>query len=169
MRQSLKTRLLFAAYKAACALSEAVFNFTERLRVQKEDSYMNDLYDYRDELAEELREGTALLGTLERHLDNVQAELEITHREIYGPDYTPREQVPEGAGVRDFDDLPAPQGVEEDEAPEWYKAVSAGVGCTGCYFDPTHPDGCPGSPGSEVTSCFADQRGDQQEVVFIKR
>ena len=159
MRQSLKTHLLSASYKAACALSEAVFNFTERLRVQKEDSYMDDLYDYRDELAEELREGNALLGALERRLDNAQAELEITNREIYGPD------CPIPRTLTGFDDLPAPQGVDEDEAPWGYKAAAPGA-CTGCAFDPL--DTCPNNDGGPWR-CNAEFRGDGQEVVFHPR
>ena len=159
MRQSLKTRLLSAAYKAACALAEKVFAFTESIREKKDDSYLDDLYDHRDALAEELREGNALLGALERRLDNVRAELEITNHEIYGQD------CPIPHTLADFDDLPAPQGVNEDEAPEGYKAVAADVGCTGCSFEPVGT-----SPSSSGThSCGGEQRADRQEVVFQRR
>ena len=51
MRQSLKTRLLSAAYKAACALTEKVFAFTESIRQREDASYLDDLYDHRDTLA----------------------------------------------------------------------------------------------------------------------
>lgn len=147
IQKSIKTRLLSAAYKAACALS-----------------------DYRDKLAEELREGQELVEVLAAHNNKVQGELDSVHREIYGPDfptgtwagYTEREQVPEGAGVRDFDDLPAPQGVNEDEAPEGYKAVPTSGGCTGCAFDPLS-DACP------APACYSEHRGDGQEVIFVKR
>ena len=160
MRQSLKTRLLSAAYKAACALAEKVFAFTESIREKKDDSYLDDLYDHRDALAEELREGNALLGALERRLDNVRAELETTNRELYGPDY------PIPHAIADFDDLPAPQGVNEDEAPEGYKAVASPAACTGCHFVPEVC--CPNNDGGPVR-CNSEFRGDGQEVVFHPR
>lgn len=160
--KSIKTRLLSAAYSAAYATSQRVFNFTERLRVQKEDSYQDDLFDYRDKLADELVEGKELIEVLAAHNNKVQGELDFVEREINGPTYTEREQVPEGAGVRDFDDLPAPQGVNEDEAPEGYKAVIGAGGCTGCHLDPTE-DTC------QAPACFSEHRGDGQEVIFVKR
>ena len=157
MRQSLKTRLLSAAYKAACAFAEKVFAFTESIREKKDDSYLDDLYDHRDALAEELREGEELAHAQRRRNEYVAGELAVTEREIYGPDYTPTCTLHK---VRDFDDLPAPQGVDEDEAPEGYKAVPADVGCTGCCFDPLGD--CP-------QVCLPGNRGDGQNVVFIKR
>lgn len=167
MRQSLKTRLLSAAYKAACAFAEKVFAFTEQLRQQKEESYTDDLYDYRDALLDELAEGEALAKSLAKRNSELHAAFERTQDEIYGPEFTSRPQVPEGVGIQDFDDLPAPQGVDENEAPEGYKAAVSSGGCTGCAFDPLGT--CPGSSGSTLPSCFAEQRGDQQEVVFQQR
>lgn len=164
MRQSLKTRLLSAAYKAACAFAEKVFILTESIREKKEDSYLDDLYGHRDALAEELREGEELVHVQRRRNEDVARELAVTDREIYGPDYTPTCTLHK---VRDFDDLPAPQGVDENEAPEGYKAVLPSGGCTGCAFDPL--DTCPGSTDSALSSCVAERRGDRQEVVFHPR
>lgn len=175
MRQSLKTRLLSAAYKAACAFAEKVFAFTESIREKKDSSYLDDLYDHRDALEDELREGEELAHAQRRRNEYVARELAVTEREIYGPDYTPTCTLHK---VRDFDDLPPPQGmveidldpikyVDEDEAPAGYKAVLSSGGCTGCAFDPLGT--CPGSSGSALPSCFADQRGDRQEVVFVKQ
>lgn len=161
MRQSLKTRLLSAAYKAACAFAEKVFAFTESIREKKDTSYLDDLYDHRDALAEELREGEELAHVLRRRNEYVAWELAVTEREIYGPTYTPTCTLHK---VRDFDDLPAPQGVDEDEAPEGYKAVPADVGCTGCCFDPEI-----GCPGTTYGACDAAVRGDGKEVVFVRR
>ena len=159
MRKSLKTRLLSAAYKAACAFAEKVFAFTESIREKKDNSYLDDLYDHRDALAAELREGEELAHVQRRRNEYVAQELAVTEREIYGPDYTPTCTLHK---VRDFDDLPAPQGVDEDEAPEGYKAVAAGAGCTDCCFDPVNS--CPG-----LTACSRPYRGDQQDVVFHPR
>ena len=159
MRQSLKTRLLSAAYKAACALAERVFAFTEQLRLQKDDSYLGDLYDRRAALIEELREDGALLGELERRMDNARAELDITEREIWP-------QAPLPRALADFDDLPAPQGVDENEAPAGYKAVAMTAGCTGCAFDPLGV--CPNNDDGTVR-CFPEFRGDQKDVVFVAR
>lgn len=159
MRQSIKTRLLSVACKATCALAEKVFAFTESIREKKDDSYLDDLYDHRDALTQELREGNALLGALERHLDNVQAELEITSRELNG-DYPPPR------ALTDFDDLPAPQGVDEDEAPWGYKAAVSTGACTECDFDPVGT--CPNNDGGPVR-CTAEFRGDGQDVVFHAR
>lgn len=160
MRRSLKTRLLSAAYKAACALAEKVFAFTESIREKKDDSYLDDLSDHRDALTQELREGNALLGALERRLDNVRAELDLTDRELNGDYAAPR-------AVADFDDLPAPQGVNEDEAPGGYKAVLSAPeqGCGVCAFDPAAQ--CPQYAGD--AGCTAAGRGDGQNVVFVKR
>lgn len=166
--KSIKTRIMSAAYKAACALSERVFNFTERLRVQKEDSYEDDLFNYRDELADELTEGKELVEVLAAHNDKVQGELDFVHREIYGPDfptgtwagYTEREQVPEGAG------LPPPE-IDEDDAPEGYKAVPCGMdGCPDCAFTTGEQD-CPTRDGQ--LRCIDVLRADRTEVVFVKR
>ena len=164
MRQSLKTRLLSAAYKAACALAEKVFSFTESLREKKDNSYLDDLYDHRDALAEELREGEELAHVQRRRNEYVAQELAVTEREIYGPTYTPTSTLHK---VRDFDDLPAPQGVDEDEAPWGYKAaVSAPEqGCGPCSFDPTAQ--CPQYEGD--VGCTAAGRGDGQNVVFHPR
>jgi hypothetical protein len=159
MRQSLKTRLLSAAYRAACALADTVFNFTERLRAQKDDSYLDDLYAYRYALAEERNAGNALLGALRRHLDDVQAELDTTDRELNG-------RFPPPYAVADFDDLPAPQGVDENEAPDGYKAAVSTSACTECAFDPVGT--CPNNDGGPVR-CNAEFRGDGQEVMFQRR
>ena len=166
MRQSLKTRLLSAAYKAACALAERVFAFTEQLRQQKEESYMDDIYEYRDALLDELDEGEALAAALAKRNAEVRASIVRTNDEIYGPGFTPRPQVPEGAGIQDFDDLPAPQGVDENEAPWGYRAVSSSGACTGCSFDPLGM--CPNNDSGPVR-CNAEFRGDQQEVIFVPR
>ena len=169
MRQSLKTRLLSAAYKAACALAERVFAFTEQLRQQKEYSYQDDLFDYRDALLDELDEGEALAAALAKRNAEVRASIVRTNDEIYGPEFTPRPQVPEGAGIQDFDDLPAPQGVDENEAPDGYKAVaSERVGtCSGCCFSPDL--GCPSNDDDTFGACLASRRGDRQDVVFVAR
>jgi hypothetical protein len=159
MRQSLKTRLLSAAYRAARALAEKVLSFTESLGEKKDGSYLDDLYDYRDALAEELNAGNALLGALRRHLDAAQAELDTTDRELNG-------RFPPPYAVADFDDLPAPQGVDENEAPDGYKAAVSTSACTECAFDPVGT--CPNNDGGPVR-CNAEFRGDGQEVVFQRR
>lgn len=170
MRQSLKTRLLSAAYKAACAFAEKVFAFTESIREKKEDSYLDDLYDHRDALAEELREGEELAHVQRRRNEYVARELAVTEREIYGPTCTLHK-------VQDFDDLPAPQGmveidldpikyVDEDDAPWGYKAAVSSGGCTGCSFDPLGT--CPSNDGGPVR-CNAEFRGDGKEVIFQRR
>lgn len=164
MRQSLKTRLLSAAYRAACALAERVFAFTESIREKKDDSYLDDLYDHRDALAEELREGEELASALALRNSRVSDELERTERELYNGN---TQAIRSTYTIADFDDLPAPQGVDENEAPEGYKAAVSSGGCTGCAFNPLGT--CPGSSGSTLPSCFAEQRGDQQEVVFQQR
>ena len=175
--KSIKTRLLSASYTAACVVAERVFDLTERLRVQEEDSYQDDLFNYRDELADELAEGKAQVEVLTAHNAKVQFELDFVEREINGPTYTEREQVPEGAGVRDFDDLP--QGsieidmdpikyFDEDDAPEGYKAAPYDReehGCHACYFY-TETD-CP--LRGDLLHCDPRNREDRTEVHFVKR
>jgi hypothetical protein len=156
MRQSLKTRLLSAAYKAACAFAEKVFAFTESIREKKDDSYLDALYDYRDALAEELRAGEELASALALRNSRVEDALARTERMIW-PDCTPTCTLHK---VQDFADLPAPQGVDENEAPDGYKAVDGG-GCVTCAFDPL--GACP------APACFSGNRGDGQEVVFVAR
>ena len=163
MRQSLKTRLLSAAYKAACALAERVFAFTEQLRQQKEESYLDDLYDHRDALAEELREGEELASALALRNSRVSDELERTERELYNGN---TQAIRSTYTIADFDDLPAPQGVDENEAPDGYKAVATRGGCMGCSFDPLGK--CPNEDGGPF-KCIPEFRGDQKDVVFVKR
>ena len=164
MRKSLKTRLLSAAYKAACAFAEKVFAFTESVREKKDGSYLDDLYDYRDALAQELREGEELAAALSLRNSRVQAELDRTERELRDGN---TQAIRSTYTVADFDDLPAPQGVNEDEAPEGFKAVAATPdgGCTGCYFSPEVS--CPHHEG--ILACTSASRGDQQDVVFQPR
>lgn len=157
MRQSIKTRLLSASYKAACALAEKVVALTESIRENKDGSYLDDLYDHRDALAEELREGNALLGALERHLDNVQEDLEITNRELNGDYPLPR-------ALADFDALTELPLVDEDEAPLRFKAVASAGGCVGCFFC---YGTCPDNNGGLV--CIPEGRDDEQNVIFVKR
>lgn len=81
------------------------------------------------------------------------------------PSSTPRPQVPEGAGLT----APSEKILDEDDAPEGYKAVPWSA-CGSCAFG----DGqarCPRRIGDEDgwLHCVEHNRPDWVEVMFVKR
>lgn len=154
---SIKTRLLALAHKAANKLAWAVYRAEMGSLTKCADSHRNDLFNYRDKVQAELSEGRELAAALS--LANARAEEELKRVQAEIGFEAPTASF----SLEDFDGRLTP--VDEGEAPAGYKAVAQPItdGCIGCHFDPVVD--CPG----DNQACYAHERDDEQNVIFVKR
>lgn len=148
---SFDTRILGAYNRILRRINGAVVNKLIEVQDRLDWSIRTDLDDEADDLRTVIADCNKAKAQAEDRLTKVLAYLDPDG--FYGG-FTPRPQVPEGAGL----------AADEDDAPQGYRAV-AFESCAGCAFV-SRP--CPqGADG--LLLCNSEARDDEREVHFLKR